>query len=142
MTYVGNEVKNGKIIYKKHISRVEVRLATMDVFVFGDNMEQRGLGGQAAEMRGEPNAVGVPTKWRPSMDEDAFFSDRDVLNRSVIDAIESAFIRLKRAILEGRNVVLPADGIGTGMAQLRIRAPLVAAFIAARQLELERLAAW
>ena len=36
------------------------------IFVFGDNLLQRGTKGQAA-IRGEPNAVGVPTKRAPSM---------------------------------------------------------------------------
>lgn len=29
------------------------------LYVFGDNMVRRGFGGQAREMRGEPNAVGI-----------------------------------------------------------------------------------
>ena len=49
----------------RFITREYVRANPDKIFLFGDNLEQRGLGGQAAAMRGEPNAVGIPTKKRP-----------------------------------------------------------------------------
>jgi hypothetical protein len=54
--------KRGKVIRLKHITREMVRADPSTVFVFGDNMARNGLAGQAKEMRGEPNAIGVPTK--------------------------------------------------------------------------------
>lgn len=46
----------------RHISRAYVRANRDKLFLFGDNLERRGFGGQAAAMRAEPNAVGIPTK--------------------------------------------------------------------------------
>mgnify|MGYP006898466099 CR=1 FL=1 len=92
-----------------------------DIFVFGDNVERRGLGGQAAEMRGEPNAIGIVTKWYPSNNPDAFFSDRDY-NR-VSDIVVHDIFRVYKEVSDGRLVVWPQDGVGTGLAQLPKRAP-------------------
>jgi hypothetical protein len=86
-------------------------------------MERKGRGGQAAEMRDEPNAIGIPTKWKPAQTEEAFFSDAAWNNLDVKSAIENAFRKLEAHLSSGKDVVLPADGIGTGLAQLPSRAP-------------------
>lgn len=44
-------------------------------------------------------------------------------------------------LARGGDVVLPADGLGTGLAQLDRRAPRIAALIADEIAELERFAA-
>jgi hypothetical protein len=106
---------------EKHITRAMLRAEPETLFVFGDNLERRGLGGQAAEMRGEPNAVGIPTKRAPSMREDAFFTDADLT--SFINASYRDAQRLAKHVDQGGTVVLPADGIGTGLADLQRRAP-------------------
>jgi len=96
------------------------------VFAFGDNMEQKGKGGQAV-VRGEPNAVGIPTKWAPSTKEEAYFTDADF--SEVRASIDAAVSTLRRHLLEGRSVVLPEDGVGTGLAELPKRAPKIYAYI-------------
>ncbi len=58
-----------KVIRQRIITRAEVRANPDRYYVFGDNMTGTGYGGQAAQMRGEVNAVGVPTKWRPDNNE-------------------------------------------------------------------------
>ncbi len=55
--------------YVKYITRTIVQENPDILYVFGDNMTGTGYGGQAAQMRGEVNAVGVPTKWRPDNNE-------------------------------------------------------------------------
>lgn len=107
----------------KHITRAMLRAEPDTLFVFGDNMQRRGLGGQAREMRGEPNAVGIPTKRAPSMLFDAFFDDSDL--PKALPEIEAAFRRLREHAMTGGKIVWPADGIGTGMAELAKRAPLI-----------------
>jgi len=47
---------------EKHITRQMLRAEPGTLWVFGDNLQRKGLGGQAKEMRGEPNAIGIPTK--------------------------------------------------------------------------------
>jgi len=94
------------------------------LFVFGDNMVRAGFGGQAKECRGEPNAVGLPTKKAPSMDEGAFFLDADLP-----DVKRETTADLKRVaghVKGGGTLFWPAYGIGTGRAQLKERAPAIA----------------
>lgn len=112
-----------RYLERKIIIRQMLRQEPQRLFVFGDNMAQRGLGGQAKEMRGEPNAVGIPTKWSPEMFPDSFFLDRDL--ERVRPKIDAAFLRLAFHMLKGGAIVWPADGIGTGRAELPQRAPLI-----------------
>jgi hypothetical protein len=97
------------------------------IFVFGDNMQRRGLGGQAKEMRGEPNAIGVPTKWRPDMRPEAFFSDADF--DDVRPSIDEAFNDISAYLDLGFDIVIPADSLGTGLADLPRRAPRIYRYI-------------
>jgi hypothetical protein len=60
-----------------HITRQRVRENLDTIFIFGDNLQEKGFGGQAREMRGEPNAIGIPTKNAPDLRESSFFSDQD-----------------------------------------------------------------
>lgn len=45
-------------------------------FVFGDNYQRKGKGGQA-KIRDEPNAMGLATKWAPDKHHLDYFSDED-----------------------------------------------------------------
>lgn len=65
-----------KIERMQFITREYVRANRDKLFLFGDNLERRGLGGQAAAMRDEPNAIGIPTKKSPSYKNAAFFFRR------------------------------------------------------------------
>lgn len=121
----------GRVLRLRRINRRDLRYDPESLYVFGDNMEGRGMGGQAAEMRGEPNAVGVPTKWRPGRQDRDYFTDDDIRDRHVWHAIHAAFERMRAALAEGRNVVIPFDGIGTGLAELPTRAPKIHAAIEA-----------
>jgi hypothetical protein len=49
--------KRGSVIRIAHITRAMVKADRASLFVFGDNMEGRGFGGQAAAMRGELNTI-------------------------------------------------------------------------------------
>ena len=119
------------LVYRRRIVRRMLRSEPQALFVFGDNFAQRGFGGQAKEMRGEPNAVGIPTKVRPSMNAEAFLQDSDLEEwRSVCAA---PFDRLRRHI---GPIVWPEDGIGTGLADLPNRAPRIWAELEAFRQEL------
>lgn len=114
-----------------HVTRMMLRNSPEVLFVFGDNMEGRGLGGQAGQMRGEPNSIGVPTKWRPGRQERDYFTDADLNDRDVWHAIRGAFERIRKALETGHDVVIPTDGLGTGLAELPARAPKIHALIEA-----------
>jgi len=108
------------IEYREWITRRMLRDEPDKLFVFGDNMERKGLGGQAKEMRGEPNAVGIPTKRAPSMEPSAFLSDDDFGEWLV--AVEGDKERLFEHI---GTIVWPKAGIGTGLARLEETAPRI-----------------
>lgn len=119
----------GSVIRIQRITREMVQQDRSSLFVFGDNMIGRGLKGQAAAMRGEPNVVGVPTKWRPERGESAYFKDSDIDDPDVRHAIMEAFEKMRQALNAGRNVVIPKDGLGTGLAELPTRAPRIHVWI-------------
>lgn len=127
----------GRVLRATHITREQVRANRETLFVFGDNMAGTGYGGQAAAMRGEANAVGVVTKWKPERTPSAYFTDSDWLNGDVRHALFQAFDRIEAALADGRDVVIPADGVGTGLAELPRRAPKIAAYIERRIAALE-----
>lgn len=105
------------LIFQSRIYRADLK-ANPDVFyVFGDNERRVGLGGQAAEMRGEPNAIGVATLAAPGVFWTATDTERQcgVINRDLTRVIV--------ALNRNQIVVWPMDGIGTGLARLRDRAP-------------------
>ena len=114
------------------ITRQYVRENREKRFVFGDNMFGRGLGGQAGAMRGEPNSIGVPTKWSPEHKPGAYFTDDDWLNANVRHALFQAFESIEAALSAGHDVIIPEDGIGTGLAELPQRAPAIASYIDGR----------
>lgn len=124
-----------KIERMQFITREYVRENRDKLFLFGDNLERRGFGGQAAAMRGEPNAVGIPTKKSPSYRDDAFFSDEEFeQNKASIDA---AFAEIMNAVTDSiRVIVIPSDGLGTGRAQLDRRAPRTLAYLQKRMTDL------
>lgn len=108
--------------YVARYSREEIRANPRALYVFGDNFAERGLGGQAADARGEPNAVGIATKRAPSLVESAFLTDADLPRLQ--DHVAPALHRLREHLAAGGTVVvMPADGIGTGLARMPDRAP-------------------
>jgi hypothetical protein len=113
----------GSVEYRDHITRQMLRDEPEKLFVFGDNMIARGFGGQAKEMRGEPNAVGIPTKQYPDRGPAAYFKNED-LSR-VRPKIDAAFLKLAFHALRGGKIVWPSAGIGTGLAELEKRAPKI-----------------
>ena len=102
------------------ITREYVRANPHKIFLFGDNLLGRGYGGQARAMRGEPNAIGIPTKKKPTNQADAFFTDVEFDQNKA--SIDMAFARL--FTLEAESViVIPSAGLGTGLAALPSKAP-------------------
>lgn len=124
-----------RVVRMDWITRCFVREHRDHIFLFGDNLARRGFGGQAAQMRGEPNAIGIPTKKLPSNHEDAFFTDREFEQNKA--AIDRAFDRLGliSSTIE-QIVVIPKDGLGTGRARLDTKAPRTFAYLQKRLEEL------
>ena len=87
------------------------------IYVFGDNNQRQGKKGQAS-VRDEANAMGISTKLRPSADEDAFMTDNQIKANAAI--IDSDIAKIKAT---GKTIVFPKDGLGTGLAALKSKAP-------------------
>lgn len=115
------------VYLQKWIEREDLRNNPDAYFLFGDNLLREGMGGQAAAMRGEPNAIGIATKRAPRRDDAAYFSD-DTLEencRLIAQDFRKAFA--KKAA--GHLIVIPADGLGTGLSELPVRAPKTNQFL-------------
>lgn len=91
------------------------------LFLFGDNLARTGRAGQAAAVRGLPEAMGIPTKVEPRIPirrdnwpecRDRFLSEWDRTADAVCQALDG-----------NRLVCWPAAGIGTGLAMLPEKAP-------------------
>jgi len=125
------------VIYQKLISREDLQANPEALYLFGDNLARRGLGGQARAMRGEPNAVGVATKKDCTMRDSDFFSDDEYATNC--RQIDADLARAIRHLDRGFVVVVPLDGLGTGLSELATRAPYTNAYLLACLSELERL---
>ena len=117
------------VLFQHRIYRRDLQNNPNVIYVFGDNLMKAGYGGQAAQMRGEPNAFGIPTKRRPDNADDAFFSDQ----ADDVERIESIFLEhiltLQEMLVKGKVVVIPSDGLGTGLSDMPNRAPRLYAFL-------------
>lgn len=117
------------LVFIKWITRHFVRANPEARFVFGDNQLRVGMGGQAASMRGEPNAIGVATKRAPGCADGDYFTDGD---DDAMATINADIDLVAAALGEGRTVYVPLDGLGTGLSQLPQRAPKLHAHIVGR----------
>lgn len=115
------------IKFQKFIKRQDLRDNPEWIYVFGDNLMRVGMGGQAAEMRGEPNAYGIPTKFAPGNNAEDFFNDLDYENISMQYAEDFGY--LESEIENGKTIVFPEDGLGTGLADLPNKAPEIYTYL-------------
>lgn len=119
------------VIQASWFTRMDIQSNPDVLYAWGDNLARFGgannpKSGQAFACRGERNAVGIPTKRLPSMNDEAFFTDADDAPGSQVRTeLDEAFDRLEAHLRDGGAVVWPADGVGTGRAQLTRRAPAV-----------------
>jgi len=111
------------VLLQMIIRREDLRRNPRVLYVFGDNVMRKGLGGQAAEMRFEPNGVGVATKYRPDLSPPAFFREDDRAIERQKTLIDDDMAPLFEHVKKGGIVVWPTRGIGTERADLQIKSP-------------------
>jgi len=76
-------------------------------------------------MRGEPNACGVVTKRAPT--PHGYLSDLQFTTNC--NQITVDLYRAFTAVQDGKVVVIPSDGLGTGLAELASYAPRTFEFL-------------
>lgn len=110
--------------YLSWITRDMLKAEPQARFVFGDNMLRIGLGGQAAAMRGEPNAIGVATLYAPG---EYYRAD----DPAALETVAADLAKVAGALAAGRTVYVPLDGLGTGLGRLPQNAPALHRLIVA-----------
>lgn len=108
-----------KIIDAK-ITRETIKRNPNTVYVFGDNDLRQGMGGLAKECRGESNTIGLRTKRKPTMEENAFYTDNIMCLAKVMEDVGKI-----ENCLENGNLVVVTRNMGKGRAKLDKRAPKV-----------------
>ncbi|RBQ27631.1 hypothetical protein [Arcobacter sp. CECT 9188] len=94
------------------------------IIVFGDNLIGKGKKGQAI-IRDCTNSFGVPTKRFPSMEKQAFFSDLPL----EYEVVKNKLTQLWNEHLTGKEIILPANKIGSGLANLEDNSPKIKTLI-------------
>ena len=125
------------VVFQDRITRAGIRQHPDRLYVFGDNLAGKGYGGLAAQCRGEPNAIGVPTKKAPSMTEGSFFTNADF--DFWVEASRPGWDRIEKALADGKTVVFPKAELGSGLAQLGERAPRIKSAIESTLQVLQRI---
>ena len=114
------------VIYQSKILRADLRANRKILYAFGDNDERYGLGGQAKEMRGEPNARGIRTKRSPGGIESSYWTDNKIQEN--VRKILNDLTPIQDHLARGGIVVLPIDdggeiSIGAGRAKMKQMCP-------------------
>jgi len=109
--------------YVTFFDRMELKCNPEVLYIFGDNFAGVHLGGQGKEVIGEPNALGIPVKRSYGMGEGDFLTDADLRTWKEIAAPKLS--RGLHHLADGGIVVWPYNGIGSRIAELDKRAPLI-----------------
>ena len=109
------------IIRQSHIDRKDLQANPEVYYIFGDNDKRKGLGGLAKQCRGEPNAIGIRTKKWPGWGADDYYTDNEFEENTI--KISEDFEPVWDRLREGKAVVIPLDGIGSGLANMPGRCP-------------------
>ncbi len=121
-------------IHKGFWTRDQVARDVDSVYVFGDNstdaVDLYVPSSTQACVRGLPNSVGIVTKLNRKWEESSFFSD-DYLSIFKI-LLEVSIQRIKIYMDEGKTIVFSSEGIATGKAMLKDKAPLCWAYLCKR----------
>jgi len=104
------------------------------LFIFGDNDLKKGKKGQAV-IRDENNAIGIPTKKKPFLSSDSFYSDLEFEENKT--KINSAISKIKNKVKNYKGIIFP-ENIGTGLAKLNIKAPLTYSYLLSSILTLKK----
>jgi hypothetical protein len=96
------------------------------LFIFGDNDQSKGIGGQAV-IRNCVNSMGIPTKKFPSYHNQAYYTDREYNAncKKILTAVDRIIIESAKY----KEIVFPLNGFGTGLSRLPEKAPKTLKYI-------------
>ena len=109
------------VLYKMFVTRADIQAEPKVLWLFGDNEARWGMGGQAREFRGEPNAVGICTKRNPGTKTGDYWYDFEFDRCKAI--IDQDITRPSNHVISGGTVVIPKMGLGTGLSALDTTSP-------------------
>lgn len=114
-------MENLKVLVSRRFSTDVCRKNSDTLFIFGDSLERYGEAGQAI-IRNQENAIGFATKHKPGTNKEDYFTDDEYEENCQI--IEKEIERIKRYAEEKeyKNIIFPFMGLGTGLAQMPLRA--------------------
>ncbi len=117
-------------VQKEWYSSLQCEKNPSKLYVFGDNTERLGMGGQA-KIRNERNAVGLSTK--DSCGE--YFSDNNFeKNKKYIN--DDIFFIKERILNDMYEVlVFPFAGFGTGLSNMQVECPRTFLYLSERLLD-------
>lgn len=95
------------------------------IFIFGDNDQRAGKGGQAI-IRDQPNTFGIRTKKYPSNDPDSFYTDDEFAENC--RKIREDILSIRQRFFD-KTIVLSSGGYGTGLSKLPQMAPVTFQFL-------------
>jgi hypothetical protein len=125
--FISNQTKQGGgIEVVSRYTDADVKANPNKIYVFGDNTQRKGTKGQA-QIRNNENAFGIATKNEPNNKSEAFMYDNYLEDNKEI--IDSDIAKIKA---DGRPIVFPKDGLGTGLAKLKQKAPQTYSYLKQR----------
>lgn len=123
-----------KTYISKRYSIEQCRTNPTTCFVFGDNLERIGSGGQAT-IREEKNSIGLATKKAPSNREEDFFVDDEYPENCAVIDREIEKIKTYLEEMEFDSITFPLGGLGTGLSQMQKKCPKTLCYLTVRLLD-------
>ena len=117
-------------IYSGRWTRDEVQRDSRRLYVFGDNDQRVGNGGQAV-IRHLPNSIGLRTKSAPGIEPGDYWTDDDFARNCIHFEQDITYI-FRHAYAYNLEIVLSEGGYGTGLAYLSENAPKTFAYVSRR----------
>jgi len=123
---LNGDIDNKLAIFNGFWTVEECKESPKSLFVFGDNDDKKGAGGQAI-IRYCKNSIGIPTKKHPNNNVSSFYTDDTYYDNCF--KIYFAISKLIIASTKFDEIVFPEDGFGTGLAKLPEKAPKTLAYL-------------
>lgn len=122
------------ILVSRKFSVEQCRVNFDTLFIYGDNLERVGMGGQAI-IREQKNSLGFATKKAPSSGKDDYFTDEEYDTNCKI--IEEEIVKIKKYADEYdyKAIAFPWAGLGVGLSNMQQKCPKTFCYMTMRLLD-------